>query len=227
MKRITLLSLLLLVYQQVGAQHVPTFIDSINSNKEVENLIHSIDRNYSTFKIKDCGHFRHISERQDLCERMADSLGITKSFYRSDLDHNGYTDLLVIGEYSRFCLLVVLNYGNDSFRLNQLTRRHFQECVFPKINNDTTIRYYFEPEPRNLMNVVTSPLIYADLIFKFGDFVELNQHPCACNIEKIDYQTTGCFGMCPIFHLSISGDRSAVLNAEEFNWDEGMKKLKG
>ncbi len=48
------------------------------------------------------------------------------------------------------------------------------------------------------------------LIFKFGDFVELNSTPATHRIEKIEYSKgRPCFGDCPIFDLTINQNRTA------------------
>ncbi|MDQ0067273.1 DUF6438 domain-containing protein [Chryseobacterium lathyri] len=50
---------------------------------------------------------------------------------------------------------------------------------------------------------------------------------------KIEYQAGACFGSCPIFTMTINPDRTAILEAEHFNFskdfskDEFSKSLEG
>jgi hypothetical protein len=42
--------------------------------------------------------------------------------------------------------------------------------------------------------------------------------------SKIEYEAIGCFGFCPIYKMTINPDRSAVLEAEHFNFTKGNSK---
>lgn len=228
MRRILLSALLLLVTSQIMfGQKFPSKIDSINDGKDVEQLIRRFGENYEKFSLKPIGTFQASYGRDSQCKQIADSLKITKSFYKADLDNNGYTDLLAIGDYYDFVIFVVLNYGNDSLVLNRLTRRSFQECTYPVIINDG-IRYYYFSQPDWRQKNQQSSLQYKDLVFRFGDFIEKNSHPANYSIEKIEYQTSICFGTCPKFFLSIDQDQSAVFKAELYNENPNTsKEIKG
>ena len=39
--------------------------------------------------------------------------------------------------------------------------------------------------------------------------------------SKIEYEAGPCFGFCPIYKITINADRSAILEAEHFNFSEG------
>lgn len=54
---------------------------------------------------------------------------------------------------------------------------------------------------------------------------------CSCNSQKaaskyseIEYEAGACFGSCPIYKMTIQGDRTAVLEAEHFNFSKGFSK---
>lgn len=203
-------------------------IDSLNSKADVEKLIHSFDKDYQKFTLKPISQFESDYNTKGFCKKIADSLGITKSFYKADFDNNGYTDLLAIGDYYDFKIFVVMNYGHNSLKLNRLTRRSFQDCTFPKILNDTLIRYYFIQQPNWSDTNQSATLQYKDLTFKYGDFVEYNLQPKNYSIEKIEYQTTMCFGSCPKFYISILKDKSSTFKAEAYNRElRNSKEIKG
>lgn len=53
----------------------------------------------------------------------------------------------------------------------------------------------------------------------------------SCNSQKmtskyaaIEYEAGPCFGSCPIYKMTINPDRTAVLEAEHFNFSEGFSK---
>lgn len=196
-------------------------MDSLNSTDEVERLVASFYHDqYQKFTlIKNRDDYQDYKRRfrgRDFCRRIADSLGISQSFYKADFDNNGLTDLLAIGKYYDFNISVLMNYGPDSLVLNRLTRRNFQECTFPKITMDAVIKYYYMSQPQWLEKKKQT-LQQKDLVFKFGDFIEMNSTPKAYEITKIEYQTGMCFGTCPAFSLEINKDRKAKFKAEYYN----------
>lgn len=40
----------------------------------------------------------------------------------------------------------------------------------------------------------------------------------------IEYEAGACFGFCPIFKMTINSDKTAVLEAEHFNFSKGQSK---
>ncbi|WP_379965433.1 DUF6438 domain-containing protein [Epilithonimonas sp. UC225_85] len=224
MKKLVLIILITLMSQNIFAQKLISKIDSINTEKEVENLIHTLDKDYKDFKIKKIADFKEEHGENKFCKNIADSLKIDKSFYKADFDNNGYTDILAIGDYYDFKIFVLMNYGNDSLKINRLTRRSFQNCTFPKIINDSIINYYYFSEP-HIFSEEKSKLTKKDLIFKFGDFVEYNSKPNSYKIEKIEFQTTMCYGTCPQFFISIDKNKNGVFKAENYNIDKAKGKV--
>ncbi|MFC3161320.1 hypothetical protein SAMN05443633_101398 [Chryseobacterium arachidis] len=228
MKKIISILIIILTSQNIFSQKFPSEIDVLKTENEVETMIHKMGKNYKNFKIKKIENFKEEQGENKYCKTIADSLGIDKSFYKADFDHNGYTDLLAIGDYYDFCIFVLMNYGKDSLKINKLTRRSFQYCTFPKIDNDSIIHYFYMSQP-NWFTSEKSKLTKKDLIFKFGDFIEYNSKPASYDIEKIEYETTTCFGTCPKFYISIEKDRNAFFKAEHYNTDKikNKKEIKG
>lgn len=46
----------------------------------------------------------------------------------------------------------------------------------------------------------------------------------ASKYSKIEYEAGPCFGSCPIYKMTIKADRTAVLEAEHFNFSKGFSK---
>lgn len=42
--------------------------------------------------------------------------------------------------------------------------------------------------------------------------------------STIEYEAGACFGFCPIYKMTINADRTAVLEAEHFNFSKGSSK---
>jgi hypothetical protein len=42
--------------------------------------------------------------------------------------------------------------------------------------------------------------------------------------SKIEYQASPCFGFCPVFKMTINPDRTAVFEAEHFNFTDKPSK---
>ncbi|WP_326982579.1 DUF6438 domain-containing protein [Chryseobacterium sp. MYb264] len=42
--------------------------------------------------------------------------------------------------------------------------------------------------------------------------------------SKIEYEATPCFGFCPVFKMTINPDRTAVFEAEHFNFNDKPSK---
>ena len=194
-------------------------IDEITNIKQIQSLIKSIDKEYSNFKIDDT----LIYSDKD-CKRLCDSLKI-KTFTKADLDNNGYTDLIVIGEWNDPSIICIFDQGKNKFSINRLTRRSFQDCSFASVDTnggETFVNYYYFKQSDDWRQIDTTPNIQSKkLIYKFGDFVEYNNSPPNYNIQKLEFQTTMCFGSCPIFNLTINSNRSAKYEAVKFNESEG------
>ncbi|AZA79600.1 hypothetical protein EG347_19955 [Chryseobacterium sp. G0186] len=44
------------------------------------------------------------------------------------------------------------------------------------------------------------------------------------NYSKIEYEAIPCFGFCPVFKMTINADRTAVFEAEHFNFNDKPSK---
>jgi hypothetical protein len=193
-------------------------VDNLNSAKEIESLISTVDHRFKNFKVNESLKF---SGKE--CQHLCDSLKI-KPWIKADFDGNGYNDLLIVGNWGDHAVICLMDSGEDKFYIKPITRRSFQDCTFPVvqvIGQTPVIINYSRSEP-DWRNHKTERLLIADtLVFQFGDFVEFNHLPAKHTIEKIEYSTGPCFGSCPIFEMTINSDRKATFKAEEYN------KMKG
>jgi len=216
----------LLTLSFISAQKQNSKIDSIKTEQDAENLIRSFGENYKYFKIQKISDFKEEFGSYGYCEKIADSLNLKKSFYKADFDHNGLTDILVIGNYYDFNIFIVLDFGDNNLKLNRLTRDH-RKCTFPVIKENSLIDYYFMSQP--LWFTKEEPkLLKRQLVYHFDDFIEYNAELKKYNIEKIEYRATMCFGTCPAFYITIEKDRKGTLKADGYNINPLTKKeIKG
>ncbi|EDM45097.1 hypothetical protein SCB49_03214 [unidentified eubacterium SCB49] len=225
----------------VKSEKIPSKIDSLKTEQEVQNFVRNLqypsvrvrDFNDSIFsykalekfelkKIQDFNRGRK-KDRDSLIKILADSIKINRSFYKADLDNNGYTDLIIIGDdkscsgsggscdYSVYSLM---NFANDSINpVDLVLDNSFNSAIIPKITIKNSVPI-LEIFGSNNLNSNTNSL---QLSYKYGTFVEKNNEPKEYSIEKIEYSAEACFGSCPIFELSIDKNRKAKLNAIEYN----------
>ncbi len=200
--------------------HKPNFIDSIKTAKQIEELIFKINKRYADFKVNEA--LKYSNDYSGInCKKISDSLKV-KPWQIPDFDNNGLNDMLIVGNWSDPHIICILDKGNGNYEINPITRRSFQECTFPVVNNNR-INYYFEShtdvgdrhKPRKLEQIV--------LVYQSGDFIEENPSPASYKIDKIEYSTTGCFGICPIFKMTINADRTASWLADRFNKVNGSE----
>ncbi|MEJ7847827.1 MAG: DUF6438 domain-containing protein [Pyrinomonadaceae bacterium] len=184
-------------------------IDNIKTDTDVDKLLDSIDRKrFEVFIVKE-----KLEIKNQKCKELAGKVQ-AKSWSKVDFDNNGYTDILIIGDDFGLSSIVVLDKGKNDFVIKNLTGGMFRNCAFPVVQN-------VEPQPLIIYHSANESETKT-LIYKFGDFVEVNKSPQKYNIQKIEYKTPGCYGTCPIFEMNIDSDRSATYKPIAFN-----KKQKG
>jgi hypothetical protein len=194
-------------------------IDKITSAKEIEHLLKSIDKDYARFKVN------ALKWNDKSYQKLCDSLNV-QSFTKADFDNNGYTDMLVIGEYPFSGVYCIMDSGKNKFEVKMLSPR-YQDClpVVSKNGDETFITNYFSKDEEASDNDTTRIEQPVKLIYKFGGFIEHYDSLKNYNIEKIEYSTTMCFGTCPVFSLVINSDRTAEYFATQYNNPNG--KFKG
>jgi len=239
----------------VKAERKPTIIDSLITEQEIQEFVQKLnypyyrfkDRNDSikTYKTLEKFELKKIKEfdrsyKEDIdsiTKIIADSLKITESYYKSDIDNNGFLDMVIIGDSkccssftalepnstrsSDYSVYALMNFGNDSINPVNLKRLSFiLYSIIPKIEylKDKPQLTIFEPPQFSWPdNEKISNLKKIELAYKFGTFVEYNTNPKKYSIESIEYKTEGCYGNCPVFKLIMCNDQTATLSAVEFN----------
>jgi hypothetical protein len=65
------------------------------------------------------------------------------------------------------------------------------------------------------------------LTFKFGNFIEYNENPKINKISKIEFATSGCFGTCPVYKLTLNRDSLSIFNAQYYNFNKNREVTYG
>lgn len=221
----------------VKTKTVITEIDKLVSEKEIENFIQKKDTNYKKFELRKIQDFKR-GNQDSINKILAKKVKANQSFTKADFDNNGYTDLLAIGDNHKaitygeneeeisfdFTAIVLMNFNNE-YKIIDITKRGFDPIV-PKVeyvNNEAFLAVYSsKPQLPNFKKFKESK---AKLTFKFGHFIEYNKDPKKHIIEKIEYSTGPCFGSCPVFKLEINRDKTAIFNAEEYNFSDKINHI--
>lgn len=228
---------------------MPSKIDSLHSEESVEqyvrkfrepvikkfekgnaDLIHNFLKN---FELKRISEFDRNStfDIDSITKRIADSLNVYDSYYKKDIDNNGFTDLLIIGdnkgcfgggmtpESKRSCdfsVYALMNFGNDSIVPIDLIVRDLNNSIVPKltnINNEPVLELHKPGAFHWIEKRKITENSKINLVFKFNSLIEFNKNPKEYQIEKIEFETENSVGERPYFKLTINNDQSATFNA--------------
>lgn len=229
-------------------------IDSLKTGKDVESFISSLvkqkyDCRYCIFNLAKPDSVNSYFSCDSTIEWESDV------WKKADFNRDGLTDLFAIiyqqdtvnSRFPQYQVYVVIDQKNNKFQLNEIPDYFMFNCYSAKpieINNYPYILYrhyktdytidtlpgidttYGAPMPRTQPNYFevgrTDTLIY-----KFGGFIELNSTTTNIPaIKSIFYETTPCFGTCPIFSLNIFNDGTAYYIRHE-NYDEASGNFRG
>jgi hypothetical protein len=185
-------------------------IDGIATVDDIDRLLDSIDKKrFETYIVREKLEVETVA-----CGDLAKEIQ-AKSWTKADFDNNGYTDILIIGDSGRDSV-VVLDNGKNNFIYKNLSKGFFQQCSLPVVVNteNTDLINYYENGKYYKNGSQLNP---KTLIYKFGDFIEINNSPQTHQIEKIEYKTSGCFGTCPSFELVINSNKNAAYKPIAFN----------
>ena len=144
----------------------------------------------------------------------SDSTGMREWFYKTDVDGDGLTDLVVNGE----TVFVILDRGKKGYAHFRLIRDGDIEgrAVLYGIDSAVGRKRIVMKKGRGRSTVLDT------LVWHAYGFMEYNDRPLErFDLEQITVSTTGCFGKCPVFELTVDGDRLARYKAIQFNDERG------
>lgn len=217
-------------------------LDNLKSKSEIEKLIQKSDTNYRKYELKNLQDFNRSNSNDSINKILANKLNVKTNFTKTDFDNNGYTDLLAIGDNHdctsfrpgiegekscSFSPIVLMNYEKNKTKIFHIDIE-WGKSIVPKVE-------YINSQPFLVIYkqklVDWQKKIYSEsktiLTFKFGDFIEYNESPEKNNITKIEFNTSGCFGTCPVYKLILNRDSLSIFNAQYYNFNKNKEVTYG
>lgn len=213
-------------------------LDILKSKSEIEKFIQKSDTNYKKYELKNLQDFKRSSSNDSINRILANKLNVKTNFTKTDFDNNGYTDLLAIGdnhdctsfrpgtegeESCSFSPIVLMNYGKNKTKIFHIDIA-WGKSIVPKVE-------YLNSQPFLVIYkqklIDWKKKIYSKsktiLTFKFGNFIEYNENPKKNKITKIEFNTSGCFGTCPVYKLTLNRDSLSIFNAQYYNFSKNRE----
>lgn len=209
-------------------------IDRLATEEDVEKLIHRLDTSYRLFEVKAISAYDRGSDYDSILQLSARRLGVRKSFYKYDLDGNGYTDLVVTGDDHHcttandagieitcdYTCLAIMGSATGAVlkKLNAKSRNQVVPVIVPNGRGGLVRMHdYNRVIWRNIMIKDTSTVA---LTYLKDVFVEHNPKPVFHAIEKIEYFTSPCYGTCPVFQLTLTEDKTGYFIPKLHNFSD-------
>jgi len=203
-------------------------IDQLKSTAEVEAFVKAHDE---TVADRETVSFQIRSTEALATELACD--GIFKewdiqNWEKADLNNDGRTDLLLIGEFYGPQPMVVLDLGDAGYKFEKLKTSTFEPCeLFKPFDHQgqTLIKaYYKSRNPRKAMTGAANFEIDTLTYFK-NTLVKYNPAPRELAIRSIILETTPCFGMCPEFIFEITPDDRVNFDGKNHTPVRGKSKF--
>ncbi len=208
----------------------PNYIDSIENAVQIENLLIKTGGNkYENYKVN-----IDLSFPSSECKKVCDSLKI-KAWQKGDFNNDGNSDILFSARNgNNYFVLCIITEGKNKYEIIPITRELSSysqgSCAVVHYSNlKTSIDYYYFRSVYDPKNTYPKPaFIKTQLVYEYGDFIEVNNNPYQHAIEKIIFtQSKGNFES-PAYNLSITNDKSAIWawDSKYYNVVKG-KEVKG
>ncbi|NUY79650.1 hypothetical protein HUK80_01985 [Flavobacterium sp. MAH-1] len=208
-------------------------IDNLKSKSEIEKFIQKSDTNYRSYELKNLQDFDRGFGGDSLNKILANKLNVKINYKKVDFDNNGYTDLLAIGDnhtcYGEaekscsFSPIVIMNYGKNKTKVFNIDLDR-GKAIVPKVEFvDTQPFLVIYQNKLTDWQKKTYSVSKTILTFKFGDFIEYNANPKSNKITKIEFETSGCFGTCPVYNLTLNRDSLSTFDARHYNFNKNRE----
>lgn len=216
----------------ISAKHVPSKIDSLITENEIQDYIRALDTNLRHFYLADYSRIiTYNTPNNDSITRIyAKQLGVNKSIYKTDFNNDGLTDLLLIGgwdngepkknQFYQFNSQVLINRGKgkpDTYSI----ARDYNFAFVPQIVQTDSLPILVLHHAQNFDTVYPPrhDTLQVKLINKLGLFVEYNKNPITHHeIEKIEFNAP-LVEVSPSFQMILNKNRESWFIAVHNNLD--------
>ncbi len=156
--------------------------------------------------------------------KATDSLLLSKIKYvKIDIDKNGLTDLFINDSK----IFTIVDIGNSKFEIKYIGTDDRESRLVSLDTTGLTPIFVVKRQTgydKRYNATFSGP---ADTItYMFQGFIEYNSNLRKIDLEEIKFSTTRCFGSCPVYDLTLSRNRNAVLNAKAYMKQRGFLKTK-
>jgi hypothetical protein len=186
-------------------------IDSLKTDQDVVEFLKTLEENFRSDKYQAIQLRSTETIRQDLnCDGIADKWQV-KNWEKTDFNRDGLMDLVIMLYWYDYGVYVVMDNGNNKFKLHTLSYNIFEKCELAKpvaINGEQFLLF----SEKKAIDTLT---------YKNIGFVELNRHPSNYNIDSVEFRTGYCYGSCPVFSIKFDKDGHAEYDAGTYNPKEG------
>ena len=207
MGRFVFAMIMLLISNQLLANR----IDSLKTDADVVEFLKSTNADFRSEKFNKIELRSSETIRQDLnCDGIADKWQV-KNWEKVDFNKDGLTDLAVMLYWYDYGVYVVMDNGNNNFKLHTLSYNIFEKCELakPVTGNGEQLLLFSEKKKIDT------------LAYKYIGFVELNRRPSNYNIDSVEFRTGYCYGSCPVFTIKFDKDGHAEYDAGTYNPKQG------
>ncbi|WP_411895378.1 DUF6438 domain-containing protein [Winogradskyella sp. A2] len=204
-------------------QSKKTTMDSITDLNSLREFVKNAD---STLRDFTC-MVPHTYKSEELAtspiKQKLDSMIPKADYIKADLDGNGLQDLVItVKSQFSFHAMALMSLGDDNYNVIQLSsaRNYNQFPIYTKLvmqNDVPTIEMYEKGSDFKKMDIKKTTLVY-----KNGAFVEYQDKISDYNITKIEFGTTGCFGTCPVFDMTIVPNGKSLFDAKYYNFSQQL-----
>ena len=215
---------LLLISQNILANK----IDSLKTDCEVEAFLQTFNKDSLNIYNQAPKILTTDSLRRRLsCSGIFNKWKI-KNWEKADFNNDGKSDIIITAFWYQFQVFVVIDQGNNTFKLIQVSKNIFEDCELAKplkLGKQTLLLFY--QKKHEYINDNKTALKVRDvdqidtLIYKFNDFVERNKRPANYQINSVLFSTSSCLGNCPVYTLTIDYNRNVIYEAISHNSKQG------
>jgi hypothetical protein len=202
-----------------------TKIDSLSGLNELREFVRKADSSLIDFLCIYPNSYGNYHSKLSQLKRRQDSIFPNVTFLKEDFDKNGYTDLIITGEYYQysFNVIAIMNYGTKKYSVIPLNLFETGFPIYPKLvykNNLPAVELSaLELFPEYSENGISKKT----LIYKHGIFIEYYNGSENYQISKIEFSSNGCHGACPVFDLKIYKDSTSSFRAKHYNFSRNKE----
>ena len=137
-----------------------------------------------------------------------------KNWEKTDINNDGKTDLIFVSYWYSYQTYSIIDNGNEKYDLHRLSKQLFDECEF------------FKPiklNGKNYLKIIQKKKRINDtLTFKYNSFLELESKKADYQIESVQIDKQGLYGVCAFYSLKLIKENDLIFLEKKviFLWKE-------